>query len=61
MYWIETVYIKRNEMPLIIRRQKKKKKKNKNAILFNYRHRLFYFSDYKLNDYLFILFECFKN
>ena len=25
MYWIETVYIKRNEMPLIIRRQKKKK------------------------------------
>ena len=26
MYWIETVYIKRNEMPLIIRRQKKKKK-----------------------------------
>ena len=29
MYWIETVYIKRNEMPLIIRRQKKKWKKKK--------------------------------
>ena len=43
------------------KKKKIKKKKTKNAILFNYRHRLFYFSDYKLNDYLFILFECFEN
>lgn len=60
MYWKETVFIKGTKCLLLLQ-DNEKKKKTQNAILINYRYRLFYFSDYKLNDYLFILFEFFKN